>query len=313
MPNATDTARPRVAFLGLGHMGAPMAQRLLDAGYPLTVYNHTAERARQFAGDRATVAKTPRDAAAQADVLVLMVTGDTAVRELLIGEQGALASARPGAVLIDMSTVSPEINRQVAEEARRRGVEVLDAPVSGSVPQAQEGALVIFVGGDQATFERCRPLLETMGKSAFHMGPSGAGNAMKLVVNTLLGVEMQAIAEALALGEKSGLDRTKLIEVLGQTTVVAPAHKAKLDNARKGEYPANFSADMMHKDFGLILDEAARLSVPMPATAAAAQMSGAELAAAQRRAGGEDQRAEEDFSVVIRLMEELAGLQAEAR
>lgn len=313
MSNRTDAGKPRVAFLGLGHMGTPMATRLLDAGYPLTVYDHTTEKATQFAGGRAPVAKTPREAAAQADVFVLMVSNDEAVREVLLGEQGALAAARRGAVLIDMSTVSPETNRRVAQEARGRGVDVLDAPVSGSVPQAQQGVLVIFAGGDQAVFERCRPILEAMGHQAFYMGPSGTGNAMKLVVNTLLGVEMQAIAEALALGEKSGLDRAKLLDVLGQTTVIAPAHKAKLDDARKNAYPTNFAASMMHKDFGLILDEAARLSVPMPATAAAAQMSGAELAASARRADRSGGNAEEDYSAVIRLMEELAGLQPAAQ
>lgn len=312
MPDATDTAKPRVAFLGLGHMGTPMATRLLDAGYPLTVYDHTTQKAEQFAGGRAQVARTPAEAAAQADVLVLMIADDEAVREVALGERGALAAARRGAVLIDMSTVSPEINRSVAQAARGRGVDVLDAPVSGSVPQAQQGTLVIFAGGDQAVFDRCRPLIETMGQHVFYMGHSGAGNAMKLVVNTLLGVEMQAIAEALTLGEKAGLDRARLLDVLGQTTVIAPAHKAKLDNARKNDYPANFAVGMMHKDFGLILDEATRLSVPMPATAAAAQMSGAELAAAERRAG-RGGNTEEDFSAVIRLMEELAGVQQAAQ
>jgi 3-hydroxyisobutyrate dehydrogenase len=311
MSMGEETKKPRIGFLGLGHMGTPMAQRLLDAGYPLTVYDHTAERAEQFARGRAQVARTPREAAERSDVLVLMLADDEAVREVVLGEAGALAAAKQSAVLLDMSTVSPEANRRLATAGRARGVEVLDAPVSGSVPQAQQGSLVIFVGGERGAFERCLPILQVMGQHVFHMGPSGAGNTMKLVVNTLLGVEMQAIAEALALGEKAGLERGTLLDVLGQTTVIAPSHKAKLENASKSAYPAAFALGMMQKDFGLILEEATRLSVPMPATAAAAQMCDAELALEQRAASGE--RAEEDFSAVIRLMEGLAGLQPVAR
>jgi 3-hydroxyisobutyrate dehydrogenase len=308
MSSSEQTGKPRIGFLGLGHMGMPMAQRLLDAGYPLTVYNHTTERAEQFAPGRAQVARIPREATEHSDVLVLMLSDDAAVREVIFGDQGALSVAQRGAVLLDMSTVSPETNRRVTEEAHSSGIDVLDAPVSGSVPQAQQGSLVIFVGGEKPVFERCRPILEAMGQQVFYMGPSGSGNTMKLVVNTLLGVEMQAIAEALALGEKAGLNRATLLDVLGQTAVIAPSHKAKLENASKSQYPAAFAVAMMHKDFGLILDEAARLSVAMPATAAAAQMCGAELTASKRAATSAS-AAEEDFSAVIRLMEELAGLQ----
>src|SRR5260370_26029406 len=227
MSTGEETRKPHIGFLGLGHMGTPMAQRLLDAGYPLTVYDHTAARAEQFARGRAQVARTPREAADRSDVVVLMVADDEAVREVVLGEAGALAAARQGTVLLDMSTVSPEANRRLAAAGRARGVEVLDTPVSGSVPQAQQGSLVIFVGGERSAFERCLPILRVLGQHVFHMGPSGAGNTMKLVVNTLLGVEMQAIAEALALGEKAGLERGTLLDVLGQTTALAASHKAK--------------------------------------------------------------------------------------
>ena len=307
MSSSEGAQKPRIGFLGLGHMGTPMARRLLDAGYALTVYNHTVERAEQFAPGRAGVARTPREAAERSDVLIVMLSDDTAVRETLLGEQWALDGLARGAVVIDMSTVAPETNRSLAEEARGRGVEVLDAPVSGSVPQAEQGTLVIFVGGERATFERCLPILQGMGQRVFYMGASGAGNTMKLVVNTLLGVEMQAIAEAVALGEKAGLERGTLLETLGQTAVIAPSHKAKLENAARSAYPPTFALGMMHKDFGLILELAARLAVPMPATAASAQISEAEYAS--REGAGED----EDFSVVVRLMERLAGLQSGAQ
>ncbi len=299
--------KPRIGFLGLGHMGTPMARRLLDAGYALTVFNHTTKRAEQFAPGRAGVAKTPREAAEQSDVLILMLSDDTVVRKALLGEQGALDGLPRGAAVIDMSTVSPEVNRSMAKEARGRGVAILDAPVSGSVPQAEQGSLVIFAGGERAAFERCEPILKVMGQRVFYMGPSGSGNAMKLVVNTLLGVEMQAIAEAVALGEKAGLDRGTLLATLGQTAVIAPGHKAKLENAAKSSYPPAFALGMMRKDFGLILEHATRLAVPMPATAASAQIN--ETESASREGADED----EDYSVVVRLMERMAGLQPAVR
>jgi 3-hydroxyisobutyrate dehydrogenase-like beta-hydroxyacid dehydrogenase len=167
------------------------------------------------------------------------------------------------------------------------------------------------VGGEEASFQRTGPILERMGEHVFYMGKSGMGNSMKLVVNTLLGLEMQAIAEALALGEKAGLEKQRLLEVLGQTSVIAPSHKAKLENARRDEYPAAFAIGLMHKDFGLLLEQAGRLALPMPATAAAQQMCGAELTAAQRRE--HDGTEDEDYSAVIRTMEDLAGIAAPLR
>ncbi|MHB1416313.1 MAG: NAD(P)-dependent oxidoreductase [Chloroflexota bacterium] len=174
----------------------------------------------------------------------------------------------------------------------------LDTPVLGSTPQAEQGTLTIFVGGEPAAFANGRPTLEVLGKEAHHMGPSGAGTTMKLVANTMLGVGLQALAEAIALGARSGLDLARLLDVLGQTPVVAPVHKAKLQNASRGEYPVTFALRLMYKDFGLILRQAAELSIPMPATAVAQQMCAAEHAAGR----------EEDYSATIRLMESLAGL-----
>jgi len=304
---STTGAKPSIGFIGLGHMGSRMAKRLLDAGYPLTVYNHTRVREEPLAQAGARRAGSPRELAAGADVVISSLSDDAAVRAVFYGEQGALAGAKPGSVLIDMSTVSPETSRTLVEEAARRSVQVLDAPVSGSTPQAEQGMLVIFVGGHETAFQRCRPIFDVLGKSVYHMGPSGTGAIMKLVVNTLLGLEMQAIAEAVAFGEKAGLPKRELLDVLAKTTVIAPAHAAKLDNARREQYPANFALPMMHKDFGLILQHAAELGVPMPATAAAFQMTTAELAAQQRR--GDGQVAEEDYSAVVKLMEELAGLE----
>jgi len=297
MVTKRDTAQ-RIGFIGLGHMGRLMVARLLAAGYTLTVYDRTPERTRSVADKGAAVAATPRQVAAQCDVVMASLTDDAAVQEVMLGADGVLAGVRMDSLVIDLSSVAPQTSRRVWAAARAKGVAMLDAPVSGSTPQAEQGLLTIFVGGEQTTFERCQPILAVLGTTVWYMGPSGAGTTMKLVVNTLLGVEMQAIAEAIALGQKAGLEKGRLLDVLEQTALIAPAHKAKFANARREEYPVTFALRLMHKDFGLIQQEATSLAVPMPATAAAQQACTAEQA----------KNTEEDYSAVIRLMEEWAGV-----
>ena len=197
-----------------------------------------------------------------------------------------------------MSTILPQTARKVAEAARGRGIAFLDAPVSGSTPQAESGQLAILVGGDGKDFERAKPLFEAIGKGAFLMGPVGAGATMKLVVNTLLGLGLQSLAEALALGEKAGLEQNLLLDVLAQMAHVSPGQKAKMENVRKGEYPPQFPVRLMHKDFGLILGQAGELNVPMPMTAAAQQMFSIQTA----------KDGDTDCSAVIQLTLDLAGV-----
>jgi 3-hydroxyisobutyrate dehydrogenase len=295
---AERDAAQRIGFIGLGHMGRLMVARLLAAGYALTVYDRAPERARPHADTGAAVAATPRQVAAQCDVVMASVTDDAAVQEVMLGADGVLAGVRMDSLVIDLSSVAPQTSRRVWAAARANGVAMIDAPVSGSTPQAEQGLLTIFVGGEQHSFERCQPILEVLGTTVWYMGPSGAGTMMKLVVNTLLGVEMQALAEAIALGQKAGLEKGRLLDVLEQTALIAPAHKAKFANARREEYPVTFALRLMHKDFGLIQQEATSLAVPMPATAAAQQACTAEQA----------KNTEEDYAAVIRLMEEWAGV-----
>jgi len=194
------------------------------------------------------------------------------------------------------------MSRRLHDAARAKGVAVLDAPVSGSTPQAEQGQLVIFVGGEEDVYQKCQPLLAVLGSKTLYMGPGGSGTTMKLCANTLLGLGVQALAEAFALGEKGGLSRERLAQVLSETAVVSPSQKSKLENARKNEYPAAFPRRLMFKDFGLIAETAMELSVPMPATAAAVQVAAAEHA--RQLAAHSD----EDFSVVVRTMERLAGV-----
>ena len=177
---------------------------------------------------------------------------------------------------------------------------MIDAAVSGSVVQVDQGTLVIFVGGDPETYQQCRAILAILGQSIFYMGPSGMGTTMKLVVNTLLGVGMQALAEAIALGEKAGLPRSGLLDVLEQTYVLSASQKSKLANVQEGQYPTQFALALMHKDLGLVLQQADAAAVIMPVTAAAEQMYTAALA----------QGMNEDFSIVIKFMEDLAGVPA---
>ena len=294
----TTSDKPRLCFIGLGYMGSRMAQRLLDAGYPLSVFNRDAAKAETLTRQGAQTAATAREAVADADIIISMLANDDAVRRVMLGDAGALAGARNGATLIEMSTISPQTVEEERTEAQARGLAMIDAPVSGSTPQAEEGSLVIFIGGDEAVFARCKPILDVMGRATHYMGQSGAGATMKLVNNCLLGVGLQAIAEAVVFGRKAGLDRDRLLDVLAQTTVVAPAHKGKLKNAQTDQYEANFPIRLMHKDFTLVLSLAAQLRAPMPVTAVAQQLCAAELAKDQ----------EEDFSATLRLMRELAQL-----
>ena len=302
MADKKNRSGVRLGFIGLGAMGGRMARRLLAAGYDLTVYNRTRGRTRPLEQSGAKVADTPGALAAGADVVLSSLADDAALEEVMFGPDGALASARPGTVFVDLSTVSPGTSRRLYEAGLAKGIAVLDAPVSGSTPQAEQGQLVIFVGGEETAYHTSEPIFAELGREAVYMGPAGAGTAMKLCVNALLGLGLQALAEAIALGLKSGLPRERFLQVLGDTTVLSPSQKSKLENARKGEYPATFPLRLMFKDFSLIEQRALALSVPMPLTAAAAQVTAVEHARESAAEG------DEDFSVVIRTMQRLAGI-----
>lgn len=292
----------RVGFIGVGAMGSRMAGRLLVAHYDVVVYNRTRERTRPLEERGAKVAATPSELADGADIVFSSVANDAALEQVMFGPDGALAGTRTAPTVIEMSTVNPRTARHLHDAARRKGVSVLDAPVSGSTVQAEQGQLVIFVGGEEDVYQKCQSILAVLGSKTFYLGPSGAGATMKLCVNTLLGLGVQALAEAVALGVKAGLPRERFLGVLGETAVVSPSQKSKLENVRKDEYPAAFALRLMLKDFGLILETAMELSVPMPATAAAVQVAAAEHA--RQLAAHSD----EDFSVVVRAMERLAGV-----
>jgi 3-hydroxyisobutyrate dehydrogenase-like beta-hydroxyacid dehydrogenase len=293
-----DEAKPQLGFLGMGAMGSRLASRLLKAGYPLVVYDRTHAKTLPLAQLGACIVGTPRELAAQASVIFSSLANDDAVEGTLQGSEGTFEGAQPGTTFIEMSTILPETSRRLATAARAQEMNLLDAAISGSTPQVEAGTITLLVGGDQTIYERCLPILSILTERCFYMGPSGMGTSMKLVVNTLLGVGIQVLAEAVALGEKAGLEKGRLLDVLAQTAVISPRQKLALENVRREEYPTTFALQLMHKDFGLILREAGALRVPMPVTAAAEQFSGVELAS------GDDG----DITVSIRWMEDLAGI-----
>ena len=301
MPDNDPGSKPRVGFIGLGGMGSRMARRLLAAGYDLTVNDRARERARPLEQSGAKFAQTPKRVAAAVDVVLTSLTDDAALEEVMFGPEGALSVARPGTIFIEMSTVSPRTSLRLHAAAASRALLVLDAPVSGSTPLAEEGQLVIIVGGKEEVYKQCLPILNLLGKEAVYMGPAGSGTATKLCLNTLLGVGLQALAEAIALGLRSGLDQQRLLQLLGDSTVLSPSQKSKLEHVRTGSYPATFPLRLMYKDFGIISQRAIELSVPMPSTAAAAQVCAVEHA-------WHEAQGDEDFSAVIRTEQQMAGL-----
>lgn len=289
----------RLGFIGMGNMGSRIAQRLLGHGYQLSVYDKDLVKAETIRPQGGTVAKDISELTGSVDVVLSCLTNDEAVRTVYAGAEGVFAGARPGTVVLEMSTISPDTSRELHSLGARSSIQLLDVAISGSTPAAEQGTLTLLAGGDADLFRAAEPIFQTVAKRYFFLGGAGSGTAMKLVVNTLLGVGMQAIAEAVVLGEKMGLNRERLLEVLSETAVVAPAHLGKLASAALNDYRPQFPLRLMNKDFALILSAAAREHVSMPATEAAFYVNSEELA-------GNDDR---DFSAVLRRMEEAAGFE----
>lgn len=258
-----------ITLLGLGTMGTGMASRLLAAGYPLTVWNRSIERSRALETQGARVAHTPHGAAEAGDVIVSIVADDAASRAVWLGETGALAGARPGAVLIESSTVSPGWIRELAELAHARGCSLIDAPVTGSRAQAAAGELLFLAGGDAPTIEDVRDVLLVMGRDVLALGPSGSGAFVKLVNNFVAGVQIAAIAEAVTLIEASGLDRERALGVLLDGAPGSPIVKIVAARMLGRDYDVHFRADLMGKDLGYAIEAAAQHGLPLSTAEAA--------------------------------------------
>ncbi len=266
----------RIAFLGLGRMGAPMARRLADAGHELTVWSRNREHSDAFAqahrdtatgAGSVTVAGSPAAAGVGAEIAVTMLTDGGVVEEVVVGRDGLASGLAPGTVLLDMSTTGPGPARKLARVLEPKGVEFVDAPVAGSVGPAADGTLAIMVGGGDRAVERVRPLLAILGdeRRTWHLGPVGAGQAAKLMVNVVLGGVMAAVAEGFTLGRTLGLDPADALDVLEGASVAAQTIRSKREKLLSGDYQeAGFRLALMHKDLRLALDASrtARSSLP---------------------------------------------------
>ena len=290
----------RVAFLGLGTMGEAMAGNLARAGFAVTGWNRTAGRAAALGQDGVAMAATAADAVADADIVVICVSDTPDVEAVLFGPDGVVAGARPGTLIIDCSTIAPSGSWDFAARLRERGLAMVDAPVSGGSEGAQKATLTIFVGGDAEDVERARPVLAAMGKTITHVGPIGAGQAVKAVNQVILAGAYLGVAEGIVLAIKAGLDVEQVVGALGggaaQSWVLANRSGRMLDN----DYPLGFKVALHRKDLGIALDLAGQLGAVLPLTALVAQLETGLIA------GG---HADEDMSVIARTIRGLSGLE----
>ncbi len=281
-----------LGFVGFGAMARKMAPRLRDAGYAVVVFDPAHQGAEI---DGYPLMKNAASVAREVDVIIVSVPADAALEQSVEGHDGVLEGARKGLLLIDTSTVSPGASRKLAEAAARQGVRFVEAPVSGSTPEAETGKLVVLAGGEEADVAFAAPILNVIGQKTVYAGPAGQGIVMKLVINGVMALATAALAEGLCYGVTAGLDRDKLIETLLGLTIVAEHDRPKLEMARQGSYPARFATRLLSKDLGLLLMDAAIHGVPMGTMAAGAQLFS--LATIKH--------ADEDYAAAIAAMEEL--------
>jgi 2-hydroxy-3-oxopropionate reductase len=288
-----------IGFIGLGIMGRPMARNLLKAGYPLVVHSRSRGPVDEIAKAGAKVGTSPRDVASQSDVVITMLPNSPDVEQVVLGRDGVIEGARPGKVLLDMSTISPLVSQKIGAALAEKSVNMLDAPVSGGEKGAIDGVLSIMVGGDKAVFEKVLPILQAMGKTITHLGPLGAGGFTKLANQIIVAVNLTALGEALTLAKKAGLDRELTLTALAGGLAGSKCLDQKKPNYLADTYNPGFKIDLHYKDLGLIMESARALGVPLPATAVVQ-----ELFSALRVKG----RGGLDHSAVITLLEDLAGL-----
>lgn len=262
-------AKPAVGFIGLGLMGRPMVANLLKAGFAVKVWNRTASRMHPLVELGAIAGKDPREVAGASDILITIVSDPPALEHVLWGERGALEGLRRGSIYVDSSTVSPALARRIAAACSERGVEFLDAPVTGGTWGAEKGELTMMVGGSAETLARVEPVFGAIAKRWFLLGPSGAGQTVKLAMNLLLALEVDALVEALALATAGGVPGEKLVEVMQASMGRAPVLDVKAPAILQRKYTPSFPLRLMHKDITLALELAKQLGVSLPVGTAA--------------------------------------------
>ena len=283
----------RTALIGLGAMGFGMATQILKSGFPLTVYNRTAERAVALQAAGAQLASSPANAAQTAEVVISMVADDAASRHVWLGDDGILRTVKSGAVAVECSTLSTAWIRELSQKVETRGCDFLDAPVTGSKMQAACGELLFLVGGGAATLERARPVLKAMSRSIVHIGPVGSGALIKLINNYLCGVQAASLAEAMALIERSGLDRDRALQILNNGAPGSPLINTLSKRMTSANYEVNFLLRLMQKDLNYAMHEAETRGLPFEVGAAAEKV----FDHARERGWGE-----RDFSAVVEAL-----------
>ena len=289
----------KIAFIGMGTMGAPMALNILKAGYDVVVHNRHRDKEKLVAEAGAAQAASPAEAAAGADVVITCVSDTPDVRAILLGDDGVINGVKKGAVVVDMSTISPSATREMADTLSKKGIRMIDAPVSGGSEGAQKGTLAIMIGGDPDDVEKVRPVLEAMGKTITHVGPIGSGQLTKAINQVVIAATYLGVAEGMALGMKAGLDMEKVVAAIAG----GAAGSWVLDNRAsfmvKNDYPLGFRVRLHAKDLRIALEAARELGVTLPVSALVEQVESGLIG----RGFGD-----EDVSAMARSIRELSGL-----
>ena len=290
----------KAGFIGLGAMGRPMARRLAAAGVKLTVFDVVAEAVAELTALGAAAGSSAGEVAAGADVIFTSLPNSAVLKAVMLGENGVVSGLKAGSLVVDLSSVEPQVSRQLTKDFEDKGCASLDAPVSGGVSGAEAGTLTIMVGGGAEDLDRARPLLSHLGQKIIHVGPSGSGQAIKLVNNLLLGANMAAVAEALTLGRKLGLEARTMLDIISQSSGASYALTAKAEKfIFKGDFAPGFAVDLQYKDLELAISTAKSLTQPLPMGNQAQQAYEVARAKGQGR---------EDISSIIKVYEELAGV-----
>jgi 2-hydroxy-3-oxopropionate reductase len=287
----------KVGFIGLGIMGKPMAHNLIEAGYELVVYNRSREAMDELAGEGAETADNPREVAEKSDIIITMLPDSPQVREIVADEGGILEGVRDGALVIDMSTISPVVTGELAEQIQEKGATMLDAPVSGGDVGAQNGTLSIMVGGGEVDFERAKPLFEVMGGTVTHVGPIGAGQVTKAANQIVVALTIEAVSEALVLGARGGVPPEKILDVLGGGLAGNKVMEVKREKFLSHDFSPGFRSELHHKDLGIALAAGREYGVALPVTAMVDQM----LLTMKKKGWGD-----EDHSALLRVIEDLS-------
>ncbi len=290
----------KIGFIGLGIMGGPMAQNLMESGYELVLYTRTREKAEELADGGATVAGSPKEVAESSDIIITMLPAAPQVQEVVAGEDGVLEGIKEGALLVDMSTISSTVTEELGAQTKERGASMLDAPVSGGDVGAQQGTLQIMVGGSEDDFERAKPLFDVMGASVARVGPLGAGQIVKACNQIVVALTIEAVSEALVLGSKAGVDPAMIIEVLQGGLAGNKVMEMRGEKFLNHSFEPGFRAEMHHKDLNIALEAGREYGVPLPITAIVDQMLEALMAKG---------RGDNDHSALLTIIEDQAQYQ----